>query len=197
MVDRLVRLAHGIGVERALGVDEDTALVCSGQWQCRVAGSAGVWLLDMSQLNNGGQHCHLYGDNYCTFNNVITSYVTKDDLISLDSWTVEFADWKQRVIEDDNLAASESEDIFGTETKGEFGRVANSLLLSEDVVTRARTLEQTPVQYEIVFRKQSEILDGVETVAVQDEDGVISYRDLALDFVPIDILLGQTANNTR
>ena len=152
---RLVRLAHDIGVDRALGVDEDTALVCSGDHQCSVYGYGGVWLLDMSQHSVGDQPCQLYGDNFCSITNIMTSYVTKGDVIDLDSWTVEFADWKQRVVEDEWLSASESDDIFGTETKGEFSRVVNSLLRSKDAVTTSRSWEQTPVNYGVVFRKHA------------------------------------------
>ena len=185
---RLVRLAHDIGVERALGIDEDTALVCTGN-HCQVHGSAGVWLVDMSKHNVGDQSCQLYADSYCSLNNILTSFITRDDVIDLESWTVEFADWKQRVVEDENMSSSESDDIFGTETKGEYGRVVKSLLLSKDAVTTSRTVEQTPVNYGIVFRKCSYdyIFNEHQTDAVDDGEGFISYRNLVLDIVALNV----------
>ena len=168
---RLVRLAAETGVRRAIGVDEDTGLLCQ-DLVCTVIGSAGVWLLDMEAAvedNDGG---------YWSCNNSMTSYITNGDTIDLSSWSVEFADNKQELVEDENIAVDTSEDIFKYRAEpSEYVKVVNSLLMSVDDTTNGSTLESEPVQYELVFRKTE------ETSAVQNDDGMISYMN-----VPVDIL---------
>ena len=155
---------------------KDTALVCSGQETCVVHGSAGVWVAEIS----GTSDCSLYSDDHCAFTGVKTSYITRDDILNMTSWTVQLADWKQELVEDELVSAEQSEDIFSVETKDEFVRVVNSLLESGDNVTWSRTLETSPVQYEVQFMK-----DRFVTRAVNDtETGLISYENLFLDLYP-------------
>ena len=141
-----------------------------------VHGSAGVWVAEISDTSD----CSLYSDDHCSFSGVKTSYITRDDILNITSWTVQLADWKQELVEDELVSAEQSEDIFSVETKDEFVRVVNSLLESGDNVTWSRTLETSPVQYEVQFMKERFV-----TRAVNDtETGLISYENLFLDLYP-------------
>ena len=163
---RMIRLAAEVGVNKVIGVDEDTGLVCQNQ-VCRVVGSAGVWLLDMEAAveDNDGE--------YWSCNNAMTSYITHGDVIDLSSWTVQFAEGKQDLEENENISVDISDDIFKYRAEpSEYGKVVNSLLKSVDDQTNGTTSESDPVMYQVVFRKVE------ETIAVLDEEGVISYTNV-------------------
>ena len=92
---RLVRLVADTGVNRAIGVDEDTALACDQDMVvCTVLGSAGVWYMDMStaEVSNTTDTGHWSCEN------VTTGYITKDDILNMANWMVTFADYKENVI---------------------------------------------------------------------------------------------------
>jgi len=167
---RLVKLAAETGVNRAVGVDEDTGLMCQ-ELVCTVIGSAGVWLLDMEAAveDNDGEHW--------SCKNAMTSYITNGDTIDLSSWSVEFADGKQELVEDQNISVDTSEDIFKYRAEpSEYIKVVKSLLMSDDGTTNGTTLESDPVKYRVVFRKTK------ETSAVLNDDGLISYMNVPVDF---------------
>jgi len=174
---RLVRLASDTEVLRALGVDEDTALICDEAKECKVIGEAGVWIVDLSSAQIDKRKSS--GNWLCE--NAITSYITKNDKINMVSWEVQFSEDKEDVINVENDHAETSEDIFGTSTTSnelsEFNKITSALLLSMDNNTFGYTIERNPVRYKVVFEKTS-----MTRASRDDKRQQISYDKLVLDF---------------
>lgn len=177
---RLVRLASDMEVMRAIGVDENTALICDDSSKdCKVVGDAGVWIFDMSSAQVAKSNTS--GSWICE--NVISSYITNNDKINIDSWEVEFSEDKEHLMNAENDHAETSEDIFrwpstSNETS-EFNRITNEFLLSMDNNTFGYTIENSciPLRYKVMFTKTSETrASGV------DKTQPISYDKLVLDF---------------
>ena len=171
---RLVRLAADLGLERGLGLDEDTGLVCSGaDLECEVIGTFGVWTLDMTSTDASCDNNP--GPGLWSCGGVKTSFLTSGDSFNLNSWIVTISENKDD-LEVVNERAESSDDIF-RKVVGEFERIAISLLESETFFTVGRTLEDNPVQYFILFAKTP------GTSAVRNGDtGQVSYEDLVLNF---------------
>ena len=174
---RLTRLLAHTSTQRAVGVDEDTALDCvyqEGDLQCQVIGSRGVWLLDtpFSCPETGG---------YWRCRGVVTSYLTHSDRVSISpasSWTTQFADWKTDILEEPGLSPLTSTDIFNSVRQYEYQRVVDSLLKSSQRTGSGSSNETAPTSYQAVFTKtdQTEAVRGVMGGGEK-----ISYRRLLLD----------------
>ena len=181
---RLTRLLADTrtGSERAIGVDEDTALVCDvrqASQSCEVIGSGGVWLLSLPPSDCGesqtGWRC----------GGVLSSLLTHNDLLTISpaGWNLQFADWKQEVEEVEGLPDT-TEDVFGTtfneETcQYEYDRVVHSLLTLRTNQTFGRTRERNPRGYKLTFRK---VAGYTEAAKYQT---FLSYKYLVIDFTPI------------
>ena len=172
---RLARLAADLGTGLAVGLDEDTALVCPALApSCGVLGAGGVWTLGLSPASCGAAPWRCGG--------LVTSYLTAGDSLLLEDWSVTFAEDKEDVLGTGGLAPHHSEDIFGLRLgASEYQRVAASLLLTTTASTaRGRTRQTEPRQYSAVFR-----LDQ-DTRARASQGGIVSYSDLYLDLENID-----------
>jgi len=182
---RLARLAAHTGTRRALGLDEDTALVCPDlASSCRVIGTQGVWTLD-----TGSASCSSSGSWSCS--GLVTSYLTQGDSLNLADWSVTFSGDKtvslaRTVVISVEPAAATSEDVFrkystrpGSSADSEYHRVAASLLYSHDTETTARTRETGP-RYEARFR-QTEATRAVKSAA----SAQVAYTNLVLDLAAV------------
>jgi cyanophycinase len=78
---RIVRLAAAVGATRAYGIDENTALVVTGDSQ-RVLGSGGVHVLDLRAAVTGTRN------GYWSIGNVRWTYLTRGDTYRPSSWTM-------------------------------------------------------------------------------------------------------------
>lgn len=173
---RLTRLLAHTSTQRAIGVDEDTALDCvyqEGDVQCEVIGSGGVWLLDtpFTCPDTAG---------YWSCRGVVTSYLTHGDRVTMTptgGWTTHFADWKTTIAETGILPAG-STDIFNSNRQYEYERVVSSLLASQQTSSSGSSNQTAPTSYQAVFTKtaQTESVRGVLAGAEK-----ISYRRLLLD----------------
>ena len=187
---RLTRLlADTRTSDLALGVDEDTALVCEVAQQvekCEIIGSGGVWLLSLPPSDCGES------ESVWRCGEVLTSLLTHNDLITLTppTWTLHFADWKQEVEEAEGVPET-TEDVFGTtfndETlQYEYDRVVHSLLTLRTNQTFGLTREKDPRGYKLRFRKVAgpllETTGHTEAVKYQH---FLSYKNLLVDFTPI------------
>ena len=172
---RLVRLAADLGLERGLGLDEDTGLACSGaDLECEVIGSFGVTLMDMTSSDASCDNNP--GPGLWSCGGVKTSYLTSGDSLNLEKWTVKISDSKADlgVV---NESAESSDDIF-KKRSGEFERIAISILESETISTMGRTLEDNPLKYSVNFSKTP----GT-SAARNGGSGQVSYENLVLNFV--------------
>ena len=171
---RLVRLAADLDIERGLGLDEDTGLACSGaNLECEVIGTFGVWTLDMTSTEDSCDNNP--GPGLWSCGGVKTSYLTSGDSLNLDSWVVKISENKDDM-EVLHERAESSDDIF-RKVVAEFERIAISLLESETFITIGRTLEDSPIQYFILFAKTP------GTSAARNGDtGQVSYENLVLNF---------------
>ena len=171
---RLVRLAADLGMERGIGLDEDTGLACTGDGlECEVIGSFGVWSLDMASAEDSCSDNP--GPGLWSCGGVKTGYLTSGDTINLESWEMKMSENKDD-LDVVNERAESSDDIF-RKVVGEFERIAISILESETVFTVGRTLEDIPVQYFILFAKSP------GTSAVRNgTTGQVSYKNLVLNF---------------
>ena len=182
---RLTRLlADTRTSERAMGVDEDTALVCDVRGDvcaCEIVGSGGVWIVDSPvtcQETNSVWSCR----------DVNTSFLTQNDLLTLapDYWTSSFADWKDEVLGGGEETPHTTEDIFGTGSNGdseyEYDRVVNSLLLSGSNQTFGRTRERHPRGYKLTFKKVPGKTEAAVYQPVGQQNFVLSYKYLFVDF---------------
>ena len=172
---RLARLAADLGTGLAVGLDEDTALVCPALApSCGVLGAGGVWTLGLSPASCGAAPWRCGG--------LVTSYLTAGDSLQLADWSVHFAGDKEDVLGTGGLAPDQSEDIFGLRLgASEYQRVAASLLLSPAASTaRGRTRQTEPLQYSAVFSRDQ------GTRARASQGGIVSYSDLYLDLESTD-----------
>ena len=183
---RLTRLlADTRTSQRAIGVDEDTALVClvlGDVYQCEVVGSGGVWIVETPpncQESITGWSCR----------EVVTSFLTHNDLLTMtqDNLTLSFADWKDIVEGDGEGAPDTSDDIFSTdileeEEEYEYDKVVQSVLTVRTGRTCGRTRETSPRGYKLTFSK----VPGRTQAAVSQTDvNLLSYKHLLLDFTVI------------
>ena len=170
------------GAVRGLGLDEDTALVCSAG-VCQVYGSGGVWAVDLTdadiQLSDGWWSCSW----------ARTDYLTLGDTLSLLTWTVEFATWKSDL---SNQEVGEEVATYSNLFNGSFylegsvapyNKLVNSLMQSKADVTHGNTQYSTPALYQLQFYKSQD----TRRVIGQDQGSqtvFISYQNLTLFIVP-------------
>ena len=179
---RLTRLlADTRTSERAIGVDEDTALVCEVDLEmkkCEVLGSGGVWLLSLPP-----SHCG-ESEGVWRCGGVLTSFLTHTDLLTISpaGWDPQFADWKQEVEEAEGEPET-TEDVFGTtlneeNSEYEYDKVVHSLLTVRTNETFGRTREKNPRGFKLTFRKVAGLTEAAKYQTV------FSYKYLILDFTP-------------
>ena len=180
---RLTRLlADTRTSERALGVDEDTALVCQvfqEAQKCEIIGTGGVWLLTLPPSDCGET------ERVWSCRAVVTSFLTNNDFITISpaGWTAQFAAWKQEVVETEGVPET-TEDVFGTTFNEEtsqyqYDRVVHSLLTLSSNQTFGVTRETDPRGYRLTFRKEAGLTEAVKY------QHFLSYKNLLLDFTAI------------
>ncbi|KAH3786890.1 cyanophycinase-like [Dreissena polymorpha] len=129
---RMIRLLAdtrmlGKGTNRAIGVDENTALVVThadtNQSSGLVIGDAGVTLIDLT-------HAQIHPSKHFNISGVYVTYLTKGDVIRLTDQTVTFASTKTPMRgHERNDAVFQSNDVFAKADiplKPEFVRIATS-----------------------------------------------------------------------
>ena len=159
-------------MERGLGLDEDTAVVCE-DWggECEVMGGGGVWLLDLSTATTNS-------NLHWTCRGAATSYLTLGDKLDLQSWTVRCADWKTELARDGG-PPQRTDDVFGP--AGQYGLVVESLLASLSNTSTGSTRQSSPLQYQLRFHR-SQHTKAVSGARPDTGSLVISYQDLLVDF---------------
>ncbi len=160
------------GYHRAFGVDENTALVVTGDWNHRVGtviGERGMLVMDVSFASKSPAKS---GDHF-DINGVWLARLSEGDVIDLNSLRVVPAAFKTSLSgRETSEPAAQSKDIFA-ENIFEFDRVTQSLVTSKDIVTSGTTLQTKPLQFQVDIgkvwpagvngpKRQAEAFDGVD-----------------------------------
>ena len=151
------------GHHRAIGIDENTALVVTGDWTQRraaVIGQRGVWLFDTSEARRVATDKSssvgrlLLGSAFPSIEGVRLSRLSDGDRLDLRSFSVHHASYKTTIVPSYDVKAASSEDIFREDTF-EFDKLLLSLLQSMARSTFGVT-KQTNPQLSIVLQKEKE-----------------------------------------
>ncbi len=102
---RIVRLAAAVGATRAYGIDENTALVVTGDTQ-KVLGTGGVHVLDLRNAVTGTRN------GYWSIDDVRWTYLTRGDTYRPSSWTMSTAKAAYRPTT--GYAPDPPEDVFSS-----------------------------------------------------------------------------------
>jgi len=147
------------GHHRAIGIDENTALVVTGDWTQRhaaVIGQRGVWLFDTFEARRVAADktsAGLLAGEFAPIEGVRLSRLSDGDSLDLDSYSVLHASYKAPIVPSPDVAVATSEDIF-REDAFEFDKLLLSLLQSTALSTIGVT-KQTNPQLSIRLQKQS------------------------------------------
>lgn len=136
------------GSLRAYGVDENTALVVTGDWANRIGtviGQRGVSIYDITESNTESSIGSISAVTYKeTFADVRATRLSDGDFIDFNSMKVQFAAYKTRMQTREKVSpVAISEDIFN-EGGFEFDGIARSLFQSTEDRTYGRTAEVDP-----------------------------------------------------
>lgn len=178
------------GHHRAIGIDENTALVVTGDWSQRraaVIGQRGVWLFDISEARRVNadkssssssssvgrlllsEELSGLSGGFNPIEGVRLSRLSDGDRLDLDSFLVHHASYKTDIVPSYDVAAASSEDIFREDTF-EFDKLLLSLLQSMARSTFGVT-KQTNPQLSIRLQKddREEEEDGDEEDSEEKE----------------------------
>jgi cyanophycinase len=154
------------GHHRAIGIDENTALVVTGDWTQRraaVIGQRGVWLFDTSAARRVSAAAAtdkssssvgrlLLGLGFDPIEGVRLSRLSDGDRLDLGSFSLHHASYKTAIIPSNDVSVDSSEDIFREDTF-EFDKLLLSLLQSMAQSTFGVT-KQTNPQLSIRLQKE-------------------------------------------
>lgn len=136
-----------LGFNRGFGMDENTALVVTGDWSNRIGtaiGERGVLVFDASLA---------YLDDTNNILGVSCSRLSDGDVISLSTLEISPASFKVRMeFEDNGSEPLTSDDIF-REGAFEFDKITRSLLESNSTSTYGKTLQRNP-QFKVSVSKE-------------------------------------------
>mmetsp|Transcript_17031 Transcript_17031/g.37868 ORF Transcript_17031/g.37868 Transcript_17031/m.37868 type:complete len:439 (+) Transcript_17031:62-1378(+) len=134
------------GHRRSFGVDENTALVVTGDWKTRrgeVLGQRGVWVFDVeSAVQSDGD---VIG--------VAVSRISRGDGIDLHTLSIQPASYKLLLLET-NPEVETSKDIFGADVF-EFDKISLSLLQSTQGMTTGVTAQSPQIKVTIAKQRAS------------------------------------------
>lgn len=196
---RMIRLladtrGYPTGSMKALGMDENTALVVTGGWNSRVGtviGQRGVVLMDVSQASIGTSRAHEEGGggDYWAIDGVRVSHLTYGDTIDLATFNTKPAPFKTLMsTRESNVATNTSFDIWASTEFADvdesncfqFNYVASSLFKSKALEAHGYTKEMTP-QYKVSMSKETSVevsmsagsdASSSSTISAQGFDGI-------------------------
>ena len=152
------------GHHRAIGIDENTALVVTGDWTQRraaVIGQRGVWVFDTSAArrvsatataDKSSSVGRLLGLGFDPIEGVRLSRLSDGDRLDLGSFSLHHASYKTAIVPSNDVSVATSEDIFREDTF-EFDKLLLSLLQSMARSTFGVT-KQTNPQLSIRLQKE-------------------------------------------
>lgn len=146
---RLVQLlvdsaSYSHGTNRAFGVDENTALVITGDWSQRrgsVIGQRGVWMFDSSYSTTTASTVTTDGESTNSVKGIIFSRLSVNDVLDFNTFQVYPANYKKVMSDDKSVETSSN--IFGADVF-EMDRILTSLLLSQSNSTYGTSAETSP-----------------------------------------------------
>lgn len=177
-----------LGSTRAYGVDENTALVVTGDWSARsgtVIGQRAVWIFDSSRVDVSSVHNVEDDQKKVHISGIAMSRIANGDTLNLNTYEVKPAYYKVPVVSSSNDEPLTSEDIF-SEGTFEMDTIALSLFQSTHGVTYGLTNQTDPAQLIVHIGKNwkslhssiSAIEKDVTATAYEGTDpstGVYSY----------------------
>ncbi|MCX7569754.1 cyanophycinase [Tumebacillus sp. DT12] len=186
---RIVRLASDTGKSAAYGVDENTALVVTGEGtssaKMEVLGQNGAFVFDLSAATKGTT------GGYWSISNVKATYLTPGDLYTPATKAVTFASYKSNIAgkEAYSYAMTPTLDIFSSPNNyrngsrvnpREFVDVSTDLFDSRSSTsTYGETHETNPI-FKVTMTK---VTGSVGYVGTSNGTESISYKDMKLDIV--------------